>query len=117
MVKRYLSSSVQTNMRYLLLVMAFIGLSNVYAQFDVNGYLARYSDDIELQTIRQQMEYLQESKLISPLIREVEVRSRISDFESGADDFRLRLSMLNPSERKGGNKVTISLAHCDRDIH
>ena len=100
MVKRYLSSYVQTNMRYILLVMAFIGLSNVYAQFDVNGYLARYSDDIELQTIRQQMEYLQESKLISPLIREVEVRSRISDFESGADDFRLRLSMLNPSERK-----------------
>ncbi len=86
-------------------VILFLFISfQVHSQFNVDDYLIDESNEFELETIDKQLEMVESSRFSSPLIREVQFRMRLPDFESSPNDYRLRFSPTNPWEKKA-NKV------------
>jgi len=78
-------------------------------QFDVNTYLARSSNEVEIQALNAQMDFLSETDFRSPFFREFEFRMRTRDFETGFDDFRFRISPLNPYERRANKQYASAI--------
>ncbi len=90
-------------MKSLLVVFVSIAFT-AFGQFDVNTYLSKSSNDIEIQALNAQWDYIGETDFKSPFFREYEFRARARGFESGFDDFRFRFSPLNPYERKANKQ-------------
>lgn len=78
----------------LILGSVFPGLS----QFSPEQYLSAAVTEIELQQVRNEQAFVDNHSMSSPFLRTVEVRLRTNDTEIGPEDFRLRLSPLNPFE-------------------
>ncbi len=95
-------------MKSISLVLLVISI-DVYGQFDVNTYLAQSSNDLEIQLLNAQWDYLNDTDFRSPFLREVEFRVRARDFNTGPDDYRFRLSPLNPYERRANKQFASSL--------
>ena len=74
------------------------------AQFDPNVYLGRLTTEAEVAAIQKRIEFLRTEDVSSPFVREVEVRARMRDLETSPDDYRFRLSPLNPAERKANQR-------------
>ncbi len=95
-------------MKSISLVLLVIS-ADVFGQFDVDAYLAQSSNDLEIQALNAQWDYLNETDFRSPFLREVEFRVRARDFDTGPDDYRLRFSPLNPYERRANKQYASSL--------
>ncbi len=74
------------------------------SQFDVNTYLAKSSNDVEIQALNAQSDFISETNFRSPFFREFEFRVRARDFDTGPDDYRFRFSPLNPYERRANKE-------------
>jgi len=92
-------------MRSLFPVLLIVSI-NAFGQFDVNTYLSNSSSEIEMQSIKEQWRYLSETDFRSPFFRELEFRVRARDFDTGPDDYRFRLSPLNPYERRANKQYS-----------
>ncbi len=102
-----MSISARCNVFFLLVCLP--GLPAI-AQFNVDNYLSRSATDPEIQAVRVQQKYIQEGNFRSPFLREVELRMRARDMESGVNDYRLRVAPLNPFERRANKEHTALLA-------
>ena len=110
MVKRYMYLSIR-NRKHSVLVFMLAMACPSFAQFDVNSYLAQSTSALEMQVIQAQQSYLKEGKFTSPFLREIEFRVRTRDIVNlTPDDYRFRLSPLNPYERRA-NKEHLALTH------
>ncbi|MCB0494964.1 MAG: hypothetical protein KDC79_02415 [Cyclobacteriaceae bacterium] len=85
--------------RVLFLLIIFFQCSSAFAQFSMEEYLSNAISDTELQFFKSRQDFIDENGFKSPILREVEFRARVNNFEDGFDDYRLRFSPLNPLER------------------
>ncbi len=88
-------------------LLAFIGIAGFLSlplqgqqQFNMNNYLSQAINDIEMTVIQDQADILGSESFKSPILREVEIRSRTRQVFSEADDIRFRISPINPWERR-----------------
>lgn len=107
MAKKYMYTLVRNSLCLGILLLV-PGLT--LAQFDMDEFLSRSADAMEIQAIRQQQSYLEEANFRSPFLREVELRIRARDLQSGPNDYRFRVAPLNPFERKANREHTEILA-------
>jgi uncharacterized protein (UPF0335 family) len=75
----------------------------------MEGYLSNAISDEEIQYAAEKIEFLNQNKISSPILREVEFRARVRNFGEGFEDYRLRFSPLNPFERKASKKYEQAL--------
>lgn len=87
----------------LLLMFVCLGLK---AQFDINAYLGKPTTDLEIRLIQEQQNFVQNTNFNSPIIREVEMRLRAPTMGDSPDDFRFRISPINPWESKANRNYT-----------
>lgn len=80
------------------------------AQFTMEGYLANAISDEEIQYAAAKIEFVNQNKIRSPILREVEFRARIRNFGAGFEDYRLRFSPLNPFERRATKQYEQALS-------
>ena len=92
-------------MRLCLILIPIIMLFgfSLSAQFKMNEFLGSNTSAYELEVIKQQQDYLNNNDFSSPFLREIEFRMRSRSLESSPDDFRFRVSPINPWERKAND--------------
>ncbi len=71
-----------------------------FSQFNVTRFLESSPTNTELNIVSEQIAYFENNNFNSPWLREVEFRMRVSNLEEGLNDYRVRLSPLNPFEVK-----------------
>lgn len=85
----------------LLVLLPFLLLSGqLFGQLDMNTYLGSNTSAYELKVLEQQRQYMRANNFSSPILREIEVRMRTRELGAAPDDFRFRVSPINPWERK-----------------
>ncbi len=79
-----------------LLLIIFPGISR--AQFNINSFIGSARNDIDLSDIKDRLDYLGENRISPPPIDRLEFRIRTRDLNFSPDDYRLRITPVNPAE-------------------
>ena len=85
-------------------VLCFTCWIHCHAQFSASDFLSSPTHSNEIKALESQLDFIQSNNFDSPILREVEIRLRTPDVQSSPDDFRLRLSPINPLERKANKE-------------
>lgn len=89
--------------RYLVsfsLTFAFLG---TIAQSGADRFLSSAVTDIEYMEVYETEQFLKDHKFASPWLRELDVRVRLSQYEGGIEEYRMRFGLINPFEIKANS--------------
>ncbi|MFY0600591.1 MAG: hypothetical protein JXR03_13045 [Cyclobacteriaceae bacterium] len=85
-------------MRLQITLVLFFVSRLIYAQVSVEDVLSKPLSEEEMTQVLAREDYLNSHKFNSPWLRELDFRARSNDREIALEDYRLRLSFLNPLE-------------------
>ena len=89
---------------FFIVISLSLSLNEIYAQFDMEGFLSTARSDISLNPTQSKLDFLKENNFNGPWISRVEFRTRSNDANISQDDFRLRFTPANPSELKANKR-------------
>ena len=96
-------------MRLILFITILLSAQAATGQFKMEDYLGNATLERELQSIEGRLDYANNTKFRSPIIREVEVRLRENSWGEGIEDYKLRFSPINPFEKIANRKYATAL--------